>query len=74
MLFMRLEQYFQKDGRGSQSRLARMVGVYPSDVSDWKVGRCLVPVRYCKAVEKATDGLVTVQDLRPDDWQVYWGE
>lgn len=31
-----------------------------------------VPVEHCLAIERATNGLVTRRDLRPDDWQKIW--
>lgn len=32
----------------------------------------VVPVKYCVAVQVATDGRVAVKSLRPDDWRSYW--
>lgn len=33
-----------------------------------------VPVEHCAAIELATDGQVTRQELRPADWQRIWPE
>lgn len=33
-----------------------------------------VPVEHCSAIEMATNGGVTRQELRPDDWQRIWPE
>lgn len=33
-----------------------------------------VPLERCVAIEVATHGAVTRQDLRPDDWQKIWPE
>lgn len=53
---------------GSQSRLASILGVTPQGVHNW-VLRNRVPADYCPAIEKATDGAVRCEDLRPDvDW------
>ena len=49
---------------GNQARLAELVGVNPMAVSHWKSRK--VPASRCMAIEVATDGRVTRQDLRPD--------
>lgn len=52
----------------SQSGLAREVGVAPQVVNNW-VRRGRVPAEHCPAIERATGGQVTCEDLRPDvDW------
>jgi len=33
-----------------------------------------VPAEHCRAIVDFTDGAVTVQDLRPNDWFKYWPE
>lgn len=37
------------------------------------VGQTLGPA-LCSAIERASDGAVTRQDLRPNDWQDIWPE
>ena len=59
---------------GSQALLARLLGVTPAVVYQWVSGLRPVPVRYCAAIERATAGAVTRQDLRPDDWVDIWPE
>ncbi len=50
---------------GSQSALARAVGVTPQAVQQWiSTGR--IPAERVIAVENATGGKVTRHDLRPD--------
>ncbi len=54
---------------GGVTRLAEKLGMRQSAVSNWRLrgkpkGR--VPAEHCRAVEAATDGAVTVHDLRPD--------
>lgn len=71
---MNLEQYFSKYGWGSQTRLADSIGAFYPDVSNWKKGKTFPPSKYCKAIELATGGEVTVKDLRPHDWIVFWPE
>jgi len=67
---MKLENYLKN--YGDVVGLARSINVNAPDVSAWKNGRRAVPVRHCLAIVKATGGKVTVQDLRPHDWQLYW--
>lgn len=49
---------------GGQSKLADAVGISPMAVNKWIKNR--VPAERCAAVEKATEGKVTRQQLRPD--------
>jgi DNA-binding transcriptional regulator YdaS (Cro superfamily) len=53
---------------GGTSALAKKIGVNsPQVVSNW-VARKRVPPKYCAAVERATEGRVTRQELRPELW------
>ncbi len=53
---------------GSQSALAKALGVAPQVVYNW-VKRKSIPAEHCPAIERATAGAVTCEDLRPDvDW------
>lgn len=61
-------------GNPSISDLAKALGVSVPTVSEWCHGRRPVPIRWCIAIENATDGCVTRRDLRPDDWQHIWPE
>jgi len=55
---------------GSQTALAKAIGVVPQVVNNWQ-RRGNVPAEYCPAIEKATAGMVRCEDLRPDvDWSV----
>ena len=54
---------------GSQTALAVAVGVVPQVVNNWH-RRGNVPAEYCPSIERATNGAVRCEDLRPDvDWQ-----
>lgn len=54
--------------RGGQSALAKAIGVVPQVVNNW-LRRGNVPAEYCPAIEKATSGKVTCEQLRADvDW------
>ena len=56
------------DHLGSQSALAAALGVVPQVVHNWRM-RGSVPAERCPAIERATDGAVRCEELRPDvDW------
>lgn len=59
----------------SATRLAQAIGmgVKRQNVEYWlEAGR--VPVEFCAALERATDGLVRRWHLRPNDWFCIWPE
>ena len=49
---------------GNQGKLAAALNVTPMAVSQWR--RRGVPAERCQAIAHATEGAVTVHDLRPD--------
>ena len=59
---------------GSQAALARAIGASPALVWQWIKGVRPVPLQYCTAIDRATDGAVSRRDLRPDDWGDIWPE
>ena len=71
---MELKTYLDREGRGSASGLAREINAVPSLISQWASGDRQVPVNRCVDIERATNGAVTRQDLRPDDWRDIWPE
>jgi hypothetical protein len=52
--------------RGRQAALAGELGIRPPTVSDWAAGDKRVALDRCPAIERATQGAVTVEVLRPD--------
>lgn len=52
---------------GSQSALARLVGVTQGAVNKWVRGGGVDPVNALR-IEAATGGVVSKSDLRPDLW------
>lgn len=54
--------------------LAKAIGATSTEISHWRNGKREVPIGRCVAIERATGGLVTRRDLRPDDWSHYWPE
>lgn len=68
---MNLSEYLKT--RGSQAKLARELGVSPVLIHQWATSRP-VPIARVLAIVEATNGKVTKQDLRPDDWHLIWPE
>lgn len=63
---MNLETYLQTR---KQIELARVLGVTQGAVHQWASGVTKVAVARCIQIEKATQGEVRCEDLRPDvDW------
>jgi DNA-binding transcriptional regulator YdaS (Cro superfamily) len=54
---------------GAAAKLARLLGVPPAMVSQWKHGTRSIPVHVCVQIEDITGGLVTCEEMLPDvDW------
>jgi DNA-binding transcriptional regulator YdaS (Cro superfamily) len=61
-----------KYGRGKL--LAESIGVPQSFVSKMANGEKAIPAEHCKAIFRFTEGQVTLQEMRPNDWHKYWPE
>ncbi|WP_321913541.1 transcriptional regulator [Paraburkholderia sp. J11-2] len=59
---------------GSYKALADILGVTKGAVHQWMLETRRVPIEHCAAIEQATNGLVTRQMLRPNDWKSIWPE
>ncbi|MFM0330681.1 transcriptional regulator [Paraburkholderia strydomiana] len=59
---------------GSFKALADILGVTKGAVHQWMAADRKVPIEHCTPIEQATDGVVTRQMLRPDDWNLIWPE
>lgn len=68
---MKLDSYLHQV---KQSDLAERLGISQGLVSMWSSGTRQVPIERCVEIERATDGQVTRQELRPDDWHKIWPE
>ncbi|WP_071058691.1 YdaS family helix-turn-helix protein [Pelistega sp. MC2] len=67
---MRLLEYVNKK-RGIRVELAKQIGVPFILISQWALSKRQVPAERCPDIEKATNGLVRCEDLRPDvDWSI----
>jgi DNA-binding transcriptional regulator YdaS (Cro superfamily) len=65
---------YLRSGVETAVNLAGRIGVTPAFVSHWRTGLRPIPLERCAAIEQATGGLVTRQELRPDDWHLIWPE
>lgn len=64
---MTLDQYLREFE--SVAGFAKKLGVPSPLVSQWKTGQRRTPADRCPAIERATNGAVRCEDLRPDvDW------
>jgi len=63
---MTLLEYFKTDIRGSKAEMAEFLGITPTWISLLISGRRKASPVLALALEKATGGLVTRQELRPD--------
>jgi len=70
---MKLSDYLSQQ-RGRQAALAKALGVHAPDIIRWVSGIRPIPSKYGAAIEAATGGLVTRQELFPNDWQQIWPE
>ena len=71
---MKLQDYLSTQGYGALTQLARVISGHSSDISDWASGKRPIPPKRCVAIEQATAGKVTRQELRPHDWADHWPE
>ena len=60
--------------RGNQSYLAKKTGIAPAFINQIARGVRWVPAQSAAAIEKATNGAVTRQEMFPDDWEKIWTE
>lgn len=57
---------------GGRSRLAEILGVSASAIGNWKERG--IPAEHCQALRRITEGELTLQQMRPNDWLKYWPE
>lgn len=70
---MDLKTYIAGD-RGRASRLAGALNVSRSYLSQMASGTAPISPERCVAIWEQTEGMVTRQELRPDDWHKIWPE
>lgn len=71
---MKLSEYIDAEPRGAARRLAKAIEAHGPDVSRWISGERPIPAHRAAAIEQATKGQVTRQEMRPNDWQRIWPE
>lgn len=59
---------------GSQTALAKALGISSPTVHEWVNSDRPVPIQQAVRIEFITNGAVTRQMLRPDDWLAIWPE
>ena len=60
---MDLRTYIDNAPRGTLSRLAEAVGLAPSYIYDYKILRRMPPTKVARAIEIATEGYVSEDDM-----------
>jgi DNA-binding transcriptional regulator YdaS (Cro superfamily) len=70
---MNIHDYFSSSPNGglTQTQLSEALGVSLVLVNQWVHGYRPVPVKYAMAIEQATGGKVSRQDIC-QDWARYW--
>lgn len=63
---MTLNEWLGQQEIGATRRLAIAVRAFEGDVGAWARGKRPVPPHRCVAIERATAGEVTAEELRPD--------
>jgi DNA-binding transcriptional regulator YdaS (Cro superfamily) len=72
---MKLHEYLAIDSSLSVSELRQAIGAKSdAQIRQWQhgYGGRLPSPAYCLAIERATNGAVTRQELRPDDYWLIW--
>lgn len=70
---MTLSEYFALK-HGNLADVARTIGAPSGNVSEWASGSRNTPAKFGAAIERATGGQVTRQELFPDTWARIWPE
>jgi DNA-binding transcriptional regulator YdaS (Cro superfamily) len=62
------------DAAGGPSRMAAALGVTAQAVCFWRDGKRRLPFDHGPAIERLAGGVVTRQQLFPNDWRRVWPE
>ena len=63
---MTLEEYFKDEPRGAKAEMAEHLGISPTWLGQILSGVRKASPKLAIAIEKATQGLVTRKEMRPD--------
>ena len=67
---MTLDEYLNQPNAPTGVKLAAALKVPPSLLSQWRSSVRPVPAERCLEIERACEGAVTCEELRPDvDWR-----
>lgn len=70
---MNLNDYVTTQGKGTSYRLARKLGIQPTNFYLWLKGKQTIPPYRCMQLELLTNGAVTCEELNTDyDWRLMW--
>lgn len=70
---MNLNEYVTSQGKGASYRLARKLGIQPTNFYLWLKGKQSIPPYRCMQLELLTNGAVTCEELNVDyDWRLMW--
>lgn len=70
---MKLNEYISS-ARGNSASLSKSIVISMSYLSQMASGEAAISPQRCVLIERATNGQVTRQELRPNDWQDIWPE
>lgn len=71
---MNLLQYIKTQPHGTLRKLSNEIGAHAPDVSRWASSERPIPIHRAVAIERATGGAVTRQDMFPEKWREMWPE
>lgn len=71
---MKFSDYVGSLPHGGKKKLAEDLGIRPGYLSGLISGKLTITVTRAMDIERATKGVVTRKDLRPDDWFIQWPE
>ena len=60
---MKLEKYFTLKNSFTQNEIAKQINGYQPDVSAWIHNKKKIPLHFALAIEKVTNGMVSVNEL-----------
>ncbi|WP_114973381.1 transcriptional regulator [Rhodoferax ferrireducens] len=71
---MHFKNYFFGLARKDRPAFAEKVGTTAGHLTNFCYGYTPLAPAVCVAIEQVTNGEVTRQELRPDDWHLNWPE
>ena len=70
---MTLKEYLDLRGRGTAYRMAKAIGIKPTNLYLWAKKAVTISAYRCAQLELLTGGAVTCEELKPEfDWKTLW--